>query len=52
MARIHDTVMKRVRREQAQLNLNSRDGLYSMGLANGIRANLTQPDTADLALLD
>ena len=52
MARVHDAVVKRVRGEQAQLYLDSRDGMYGMGLANRVRANLAQADAADLALLD
>ena len=52
MARVCDTVIERVGSEQAQLDLDSRDGMHSMGLANRFRANLTQADAADLTLLD
>ena len=51
-ARVRDTVVKRVGREQAQLDLDSRDGVYRMGLADGVCADLTQADAANLALLD
>ena len=52
MARICDTVVKRIGSEQAQLDLDSRDGMYGMGLVDRVRADLTQADAADLALLD
>ena len=52
MARVRDTVIKRVGREQAQLDLDSRDGMYCMGLADGVCADLTQADAANLAILD
>ena len=52
MARVHDTVMKRVRCKQAQLDLHNRDGKYGMGLADRVRADLAQADATDLALLN
>jgi hypothetical protein len=52
MACVRNTVVKGVGREQAQLDLDGRDGMYGMGLADRVRAGLAQPDAADLALLD
>ncbi len=52
MARVRDTVVKRVGGEQAQLDLDCRDGMYGMGLTDCVRADLAQADAADLALLD
>ena len=52
MARVRDTVVERVGREQTQFDLNGQDGMYGMSLADRVRANLTQANAADLALLD
>ena len=52
MARVRDTVVERVAREQAQLNLDSGDGMDGMGLADRVRVDLAQTDAANLALLD
>lgn len=40
MAGVHYTIVQRVGREQAQLDLDSRDGLYGMSLANRFCADL------------
>ena len=50
--RVHNPVIKRIRREQTYFNLDGRDGMDGMGLANRIRTDFTQSDTADFALLD
>ena len=52
MACVRNTVVKRVGREQAQLDLDSPDGMYGMGLADRVRARLAQPDATDLAFFD
>ena len=52
MAHVCNAVVERIGREQTQLDLNSQDGMYGMGFADRVRANLTQADAADLALLD
>jgi hypothetical protein len=52
MAYFHNAVMKRVGREQAQLDLDGRDGMHGVGPADGILAGLAQADAADLALRD
>ena len=52
MAGIHDTILQRIRREQAQLDLNGRDGVHGIGFANGARADLAQTNASNLALLD
>ena len=52
MAQVCDIVLKRILREKAQLDLDSRQGMYGMGLADRICTNITQADATNLALLD
>ena len=52
MARVRDAVVQRVRREQAQLDLDSRDGMHGVGFADGVGADLAEADAGDLALFE
>lgn len=52
MARLYYAVVQRIRGKQAQLDLNPRDRVHGMGLADRVGADLAQADAADLALLD
>ena len=52
MASVCDTVGKRIRREQAQLDLYSRDTMYGIGFTDRVCANLAQADAANLTLVN
>ena len=52
MARIRNTVLQRIRREQTHLYLDSRDRMHGVGPTDGVRIDLAQPDTTDLAFSD
>ena len=52
MAGVHYPVIKRVRREETQLNLDSRDGMDDMSSTNRGCADLTESNIAGLALFD
>jgi hypothetical protein len=45
----HHTIRERIGRKEAQLNLNSSDWMYSMGTADGVRANLAKANTTNLS---
>jgi hypothetical protein len=49
VACIHDPVLQRVRREETQLDLDSRNWVHSMCLANRICIDLAQANTSDFA---
>ena len=52
MARIRNTILQRIRREQTQLDLDSGDRMHGMGLTDRVRIGLAQANATDLAFFD
>ena len=52
MARVRDAVVQRVRREEAQLYFDGRNGMDGMGFADGVGADFAEADAGDLALFE
>lgn len=47
MASVGHAIGKRVGSEQAQLNLDRRDGVHSVGAADGVGTDLAEADAAN-----
>ena len=52
MARIRNTILQRIRREQTHFDLDSRNGMHGVRSTDRVRVGLAQPDSTDLPFFD